>query len=288
MNSNWKIAIMFLSATLLVASAAAQSFTMPAQVTADTPVVINTSGSGDAEFFVVGQGLALRRNVRLGQTVKLQPGDLHAAGYYVAVLRSGGNVRNFGFYVLPGPAATMSFLARPSRLPVAVRDGINGVAYVFDKSHNLVTDSQRVQFQLSVPGLAPATASVPSRNGLAWIRFNSARKAGPAKFTAAVADVKTDRVIQQVPADACSLRIRVQRSKAGVIAETDPVRDCSGNPVSDGTIVTFTETSGSDVSTVDAPVKRGVARAELPARPGAVITAAMGVVMGNEVRVGGL
>ena len=36
--------------------------------------------------------------------------------------------------------------------------------------------------------------------------------------------------------------------------------------------------------TVDVPVKRGVARTEMPAYPGATISVATGVVMGNEIR----
>jgi len=65
------------------------------------------------------------------------------------------------------------------------------------------------------------------------------------------------------------------------------VRDCNGNPVPDGTIITFTETYNGGQSTVDVPLKRGVARTEMPARNGAVISVASGVVMGNEIRWSG-
>jgi hypothetical protein len=72
-----------------------------------------------------------------------------------------------------------------------------------------------------------------------------------------------------------------------VVVETDPVRDCSGNPVPDGTIVTFIQTEKSGKSTVDARIKKGTARAELPASDNATITVAAGVVLGNELHVGG-
>jgi hypothetical protein len=62
------------------------------------------------------------------------------------------------------------------------------------------------------------------------------------------------------------------------------VRDCSGNAVPDGTIVTFTETYGDAQSTVDVPLKRGVAKVVLPAHRGATISVASGVVLGNQVR----
>jgi hypothetical protein len=68
--------------------------------------------------------------------------------------------------------------------------------------------------------------------------------------------------------------------------ETAPVRDCSGNAVPDGTIVTFTETHGDAQTTVDVPLKRGVAKVEMPAYPGATITVASGVVLGNQIRWG--
>ena len=57
--------------------------------------------------------------------------------------------------------------------------------------------------------------------------------------------------------------------------------------MSDGTIVTFTQTyKGRSEATVDVPLKRDVARTELPAREGSVISVATGVVMGNEIRLG--
>jgi hypothetical protein len=68
--------------------------------------------------------------------------------------------------------------------------------------------------------------------------------------------------------------------------ETDPLRDCSGNAVPDGTIVTFTEVYDGRQTTVDVPLKRGIAQAELPAYNGAKISAATGVVLGNEIRWG--
>jgi len=69
--------------------------------------------------------------------------------------------------------------------------------------------------------------------------------------------------------------------------QTAPVRDCSGNPVSDGTVVTFTANSPAGLSTVDVPVKKDIAQVELKIPGPATISVASGVVMGNEVKVGG-
>jgi len=90
-----------------------------------------------------------------------------------------------------------------------------------------------------------------------------------------------------LPGDPCNLKMTARRSGQRVVLETEPVRDCSGNAVSDGTIVTFTQTyQGRSEATVDVPLKRDVARTELPAREGSVISVATGVVMGNEIRLG--
>jgi hypothetical protein len=130
--------------------------------------------------------------------------------------------------------------------------------------------------------------TVSSRNGVAWISSSSARRAGAAQFMASVNDVSVRRVVQQVASDPCNLRIHVaQRVAAGVVVETDPVRDCSGNPVPDGTIVTFIQTDSNGKSSVDARLKKGIARAQLPDAAGAIITVASGVVLGNELHLGG-
>ncbi len=84
----------------------------------------------------------------------------------------------------------------------------------------------------------------------------------------------------------CNLRIKAQRTKSNIVVETDPVRDCSGNMVPDGTIVTFTRTAVDGKSTVDVPIKQGVARAQMTPSAGAVISVASGVVMGNPISIG--
>jgi hypothetical protein len=183
----------------------------------------------------------------------------------------------------------LSFLARPSRVPVARPGVISGIAVVFDRFQNLVLQPTPIKFSLSMDGAgAGVSETVTSRNGVAWVNSSSARKAGAAQFVAAAGDTSVRRVVQQVASDPCNLRMHVvQRNKDGVIVETDPVRDCTSNPVPDGTIVTFTQTDSRGRSTVDARIKKGIARAMLPSSDNATITVASGVVLGNELRVGG-
>jgi len=61
------------------------------------------------------------------------------------------------------------------------------------------------------------------------------------------------------------------------------VRDCNGNAVLDGTIVTFTENCNGTQSTVDVPVKHGIAEVQMAAISGAVISVASGVALGNQI-----
>jgi hypothetical protein len=174
-------------------------------------------------------------------------------------------------------------------VPVARPNVISGVTFVFDQYQNLILDPTPVKFNLSVGG-AGSAKSVTSREGVAWINSASAPKAGAAQFVASVDDTSVARVVQQVAADPCERSFRMHvagHTPQNTIVETDPIRDCSGNPVPDGTIVTFIQTDKTGKSTVDARIKKGTARAELPASDNATITVAAGVVLGNELHVGG-
>src|SRR5262249_46964990 len=113
--------------------------------------------------------------------------------------------------------------------------------------------------------------------------MNSAPKEGAAQFVARVGRASGTHVIQQVPGDPCSLRMTARPSGQRITLQTEPVRDCSGNAVPDGTIVTFTEAYNGHEATVDVPLKRGIAQTEMPAHDGAKISVAAGVVMGNEI-----
>ena len=260
---------------------------LPKAVEAGSAFSIRTSGSGRAVLYIVGPGQVLRRSVQLGEPELFAPGDLHNAGHYLAVLVSGASTENGAFDVTAAQQpSTLSFLAKPSRVAVDSHDGISGVVYVFDTFQNLVLAPAQVSFQLSGVAGAAQTRTVMSHNGVAWTKMNSAAKEGSGQFVTQVGSATGTRVIQQVLGEPCGLRISARPSGQRLAVQTDPVRDCSGNVVPDGTIVTFTETYEGGESTVDAPLKQGVARAEMPAYNGAKISVATGVVLGNEIRWG--
>ncbi len=282
------LVILLVAICLFAAWAArATDLQVPERVQAGAGVTIATSGSGDVTFYLVGPTRVIKRSARLGDSIQIAPEDVQDAGRYTVILNHGNESASKSFWVDPAQPARVSFLARPSRLPVAVTNGISGTLFAFDKFHNLVLRPEPVTFKLSVGDVPPLTRTITTREGVAWTALDSSRKAGLAQFTATIGDVTERRVVQQVPSDPCNLRLHVQRTKEGIQVETDPIRDCTGNPVPDGTIVTFTANSPQGRSSVDARIKRGIAKAELPASPDAVISVASGVVMGNEIRLGG-
>ncbi|MGB9144974.1 MAG: hypothetical protein WCC14_04075 [Acidobacteriaceae bacterium] len=271
------------AAPLMHAQSAAMN--LPQTVTAGSAFSIPTSGSGQGTITIVGPAQALRRNVQLGEAVSFPAGVLYDAGAYVVILDAGSSISSGTLQVTPASQpATLSFLAEPSRLPVSLPDGISGAAYVFDAYHNLITQPLPVAFSLTGLAGGDQTRSVTSSNGVAWTRMNSAAKEGSAKFIASADGVSSTRIIEEVPGDPCNLTMSAKPDGASVLLATAPVRDCSGNPVPDGTIVTFTESYEGMQSTADVPLKRDIASVEMPAHPGATISVASGVVAGNEIR----
>jgi hypothetical protein len=260
---------------------------IPQNAVAGQALSIGTSGSGDGTFYLVGPGTSLKRKIRLGEDVQVKGEEIRAAGRWIAIVRGSGGPQSQVFFVKPDKPQILNFSARPSRVPVARPNSVSGVAFVFDKFHNLILDPTAVKFSLSVGGTT-ASHSINSKEGVAYINSSSAAKAGAAQFVASVDDVSVNRVVEQVASDPCNLRMHVvQREKDQIIVQTDPIRDCTGNAVPDGTIVTFTETDSTGRSVVDARIKKGIARAQLPASSKATIAVAAGVILGNELHVGG-
>lgn len=269
-----------------VSACAAQDMHVPDSAVAGQENTISTTGSGNATFYLSGPGVSRKSTVALGTDIHLDPQDLRTAGDYLAILCS-DTCHSANFYVTANKPASLSFIVHPSRVPVALSDAVSGVAFPFDQFGNMVLSPLSVNFQLSAKDASLFSRAVRTQNGAAWFRTASGKSAGPIQVLAALDDLKARRVLQQVASDACSLRITGERNKTGIVVQTEPVHDCAGNVLPDGTIVTFTATGPDGRDTVDAPVKQGVARAQLNSSGPTMISAASGVVMGNEIRVGG-
>jgi hypothetical protein len=259
---------------------------IPDKAVAGENLSIGTSGSGEGILYLIGPGEVIKHSVRLGENAEIKGEELRNAGRWIAIVR-GGSPQSQVFWVEPAKPENLSFLARPSRVPVNRAGVISGVAFTFDKFQNLVLQPTPVTFTLSVGG-TNASHTATAKEGVAWVKSSSAPKAGAAQFVAKVGDGTVNRVVQQVASDPCNLRMHIaSRNKDQITVQTDPIRDCTGNPVPDGTIVTFIETDKTGRSVVDARIKKGIARADLPATDSGNISVASGVVLGNELHVGG-
>lgn len=258
----------------------------PPQVKAGASFSIPSSGAGNGTFYLIGPAHVSKRQVSLGSDISVDGAEVEHAGRYTAIL-CGGECSSADFYVLPAAADRLSLLVHPSRVPVSSPNAISAVAFVWDAFHNLEFSLESVKFTVNPDEHDALSESRPTTNGVAWIRLSSGPKGGTAKLEASIPKVSEVRVVQQVASDACNLRIKASSLPKKVLVETDPVRDCSGNFVPDGTVVSFTLTDATGKTTVDVPIKRGVAKVEIPETGRARITVASGVVTGNELSVGG-
>jgi hypothetical protein len=273
-------------AAMQLAFAEDAEMTLPKSVEAGAAFSIQSTGVGKATLLIVGPGQVLRRDVRLGETASFPAESLCNAGRYLVILEAEASTASGEFDVVPAnKPAELSFLARPSRLPVGLRNAITGAVYVFDAYRNLIATPMPVSFELSTPSGAVQERSVTSRDGAAWTALDSTPGQGMDKFIARIGTVSSSRVITQVPGDPCKLRASARNEGQQVQLVTDPIRDCSGNAVPDGTIVTFTETYNGSQTSADVPIKRGFAAVQMPAHAGATISVASGVVMGNQMTV---
>lgn len=262
----------------------AADITVPSQVTAGQPVTLRSQGSGT--MIIAGPGKMLKRDVKSGEEVTLKAEELRNAGLYTVSVAG----KSASFFVVPGPAKKLSFLARPSRVPVAQPNAISGTAFVFDDYQNMVVAPTPVKFDLTVDNRTTFSRTVPSKDGIAYVLTASGRQEGAAQFIASVGETAVRRLVQQVASDPCTLHMtaRHDENANAIVLETAPIRDCSGNAVPDGTIVTFTsiEKNGGR-SQVDARIKKGIARAQLPLpATAALLRVASGIVIGNDIQWG--
>ncbi|MFZ0957959.1 MAG: hypothetical protein WAN60_16565 [Candidatus Sulfotelmatobacter sp.] len=272
---------------MLSACAGAAELRVPATVEAGQSFSIPAEGSGQATFYLVGPDHVVKRIVTLGGDMAIQSSDVRAAGRYQAILCSSSSCTSAVFQVEAAKPAHLSFFLHPSRVPVSSPQSIDATAFVFDQYFNLVLIPTAVDFRITPASGAGFSRQRSTQHGVAWMRLDSTPHEGRVQVTAVSGNTEEARVIQQVAAEACGLRMKVVPSGDVVTLETDPVRDCGGNALPDGTIVSFTKVDRAGKSTVDTPIKKGVARAQFRLHGPAQIGVACGVVLGNEVALNG-
>jgi hypothetical protein len=272
--------------SMLSGWAGADDLRVPATVQAGKGFSIPAEGSGQATFYLVGPDHVVKRSVTLGSAVAIQSSDVRAAGRYHAILCS-SSCTSAAFLVEAAKPAHLSFFLHPSRVPVSTPQSIDATAFVFDQYFNLVLTPAVVDFRITPESGASFSRPSTARRGVTWMRLDSTPHEGRVQVTAVSDKTEEARVIQQVAAEACGLRMKAIPSGNAVTLETDPVRDCSGNALPDGTVVSFTKVDRQGKSTVDTPIKKGVARVEFSLHGPAQIGVACGVVLGNEVALNG-
>ena len=258
----------------------------PATVEAGQAFSIPLPGSGSGTFYLVGPDHVGKRAVSLGSDLEIESSEVRAAGRYQLILCDSA-CTSATFEVKAAQPAHLSFFLHPSRVPVSTPNSIDGTAFVFDQYFNLVLTPAVVDFRITPESGASFSRQSSARHGVAWMRLDSTPHEGRVQVTAISDKTEEARVIQQVAAEACGLRMKAIPSGNAVTLETDPVRDCSGNALPDGTVVSFTKVDREGKSTVDTPIKKGIARVQFSLHGPAQIGVACGVVLGNEVALNG-
>jgi hypothetical protein len=283
-----RIPITFCALLAAALSAFAQDDVLhaPKTVTAGSSFVVSTSGQGSATFYLLGPSHVAKRTIQLGQTITIPASDLATSGTYQAVACS-SSCSTAVIQALPAAPARVSFLLHPSRVPVSRGNAINATAFVFDRYRNTVLNPAKVDFHITLPDGPTMTRMGQTNRGVTWFEMGSTPKQGRLQILASIADVSEPRVIQQVASDACRLHMNAAPAGRYVKLETDPIRDCAGNPLPDGTIVSFTKIDNAGRSTVDTPIKKDKASAQFQLSGNARISVACGVALGNELSVGG-
>ena len=281
-----KLRIAILSCGLAVMNAFATDMTVPRQSVAGSKVSVQTSGTGDAVAVLVAPGHIVAKPIVLGKPFDLSGDDLADAGQYTLILTTSSGEISKSFVIVPSSPAHLSFVAHPSRAPVAQKGRITGTAYIFDAYNNLVPRSVTVDFKLSGTQTGTVERRVFSSNGVAAVSMDSPAREGPFAFQATSGAVQSTRRIRVVADEPCTLQIHAAAVNTGLVrVRTDPVKDCSGNLVPDGTLVTFTQWDAKGRSTIETSIKKGIAQADLPAKGEIRISAASGVALGKEIRL---
>jgi len=261
---------------------------LPANVRAGETVAVSTSGNAASEtFYLIGPGHVAKRQFHAGDTIQIGSDEIAVAGTYQAITCNGEECATTSFYVSPNRGAQLVFLVHPSRVPVGKLEAISAVTVVVDRFQNLALQPEGVTFRAIVKETAVSSPPQMTRNGVVWTRLNSGLKDGTVEIDASLGTLSERRVVQQVAAEPCKLSASAEHKGNRVVLQTEPVRDCRGNSVPDGTIVTFTKSDKLGRSTVDAPIKKGVARTEMGFAGPATISVASGVVVGNDIHMGG-
>lgn len=277
-----------LSLALVSAASVAQepTVTTPDRVTAGTAFAVSVAGQGKGTLYLLGPSHVLKREIEFGKDTPIAGSDVSSSGIYQITVCAADCATKM-VEVQPASPARLGFLLHPSRVPVSTTNAVNGTAIAFDQQNNIVTAPAEVTFRIAPAGEKVSEKTVRTVRGVAAFQMDSRPTQGKLEVTASLANTSEPRVIQQVASEACALRMTAAPSGSTITLQTDPIRDCKGNPLPDGTIVSFTKIDSIGKSTVDTPIKKDRAITQFSVSGPARISVACGVVLGNEISWGG-
>jgi hypothetical protein len=278
---------LFLGALSTLSSAQEPVVRAPARVSAGSSFAVSVEGQGKGTFYLLGPSQVRKREIEFGKDTSISGDDVMSSGIYQIVVCAAATCTTKNLEVQPAPAKRLGFLLHPSRVPVSTRNAVNATAVAFDQYSNIVLAPTDVIFRISPAGEKPSEKTVRTVLGVASFQMDSRASQGTLEVTAKLDDTTEPRVIQQVASEACGLRMTAVPAGTTITLQTDPIRDCKGNPLPDGTIVSFTKIDSIGKSTVDTPIKKDRAVAQFSIAGPARISVACGVVVGNEIAWGG-
>jgi hypothetical protein len=278
---------LFVAALSTFLSAQEPAVRVPATVSAGTRFAISVSGQGRGTLYLLGPSRVLKREIEFGKDDSISGDDVSSSGIYQVVVCARAACATKNLEVQPAPAKRLGFLLHPSRVPVSTRNAVNATAITFDQYSNIAFALADVTFQISAAGEKLSDKTIRTALGIASFQMDSRPSQGTLEVSAKIDDSTEPRVIQQVASEACGLRMTAVPAGATITLQTDPIRDCKGNPLPDGTVVSFTKIDSAGKSTVDTPIKKDRAVVQFSVSGPARISVACGVVVGNEIAWGG-
>ena len=245
---------------------------------------LQAPGSGSTTLYLFGPGGASKRTVQRG-SIELSGDELKVAGRYTAIVD--GSSASFFVTAAPLERSPSSPILRACLPPPAARCWVRP----FSSTAFRILCSRQLRSAFGWPWRDVGRRAQRDRqewSGLGAVEFRTPQRPGAVhRFLrrGSMRGVWCSR-LRPIPVRHSHERLACSPT-ATFWWRPRPFKDCSGNAVPDGTIVTFTSADAAGRSTVDARIKRGFARAELPRSSSATLSVAAGVVLGNEIHWGG-
>lgn len=261
----------------------------PAQIVAGGTLGVQVSAPAAADgqpvtlLLIDSYGPHLHRSALAGRAVSfvLSGEQTQYAGAVTLVAQAGDAQARAPLTILPGPPADpVTPLVGPRSVPVGGTHWTMLAAVPFDSYGNPVADGTQLAFRILHPDERLETKRAAVQNLVAWSSVYSSNVAGRSRVSVVAGDAHgPDVTFLEVPGWPTGVDISASPRDVPadghqlVTLRTGVIRDTYGNPMEDGTLVTFVvRTPAGDLRFIPAYTIAGAAQAELqaPAEPGTI------------------